>query len=109
MDIRCPRCAEPWELDSLHEEVNARWPDSPWIVKGKHDQTKYETYLRQVQADFRAEGCAALSAAFGTQTCNAATVGSTAAAVSAALMDMLGDDLDGVASELDDLGYRGLL
>ena len=24
MDIYCPKCAEPWDNDSLHEEVDAR-------------------------------------------------------------------------------------
>ena len=24
MDIYCARCGEPWDIDSLHEEVNAR-------------------------------------------------------------------------------------
>lgn len=108
MDIRCPKCAEPWELDSLHEEVSARWPDEPWKVNGTHDQTKYETYYNQVRQEFYAKGCEAMSAGFGAH-CNPSTKGSEAAAITSALMDLAGDDVDGLASDLDDLDHLGLL
>lgn len=33
MDLYCPKCREPWELDSLHDEVSHRFPDMPWYVE----------------------------------------------------------------------------
>lgn len=107
MDIRCPKCAEPWDMDSLHEEVAERWPDKPWVKNGQHDQTVYETYYGKVRAEFRAKGCAAFTS-FGA-SCNPETAGSSTAAAVAAVLDLAGDDLDGAASDLDDLGHLGLL
>lgn len=72
MDIYCPSCGEPWDADMLHEVPDA----------------SHATAL----ARFRAEGCAL----FDTQHC--AVPDAENAAQSGALLDLLGDDVDGVAS-----------
>lgn len=35
MDIYCPKCREPWEMDSIHDEVSRRHPNKPWYVEDK--------------------------------------------------------------------------
>lgn len=33
--MRCHVCSEPWEMDTLHDEVAKRYPDKPWLVDTK--------------------------------------------------------------------------
>lgn len=40
MDIRCPVCTEPWEIDTLHAEVEKRFPNKPWYVETKPEPSK---------------------------------------------------------------------
>jgi hypothetical protein len=82
MDILCVRCGEPWDTDELHyaaEESGRTWSE--------------------VRADFYARGCMALD---GGQRCERIVNPSTTAAY--ALYELLGDDVDGAASMLEDLG-----
>lgn len=83
MDILCPKCGEPWDHDTLHEV--AEDSDKP-----------YDT----VAADFRARGCEAL----GTKH----SAGEAHPVISA-VYDMLGDDMDGAASMLEDAELFGYL
>lgn len=89
MDIYCPKCREPWDNDSLHEEVDAR-----------REAGRTATY-DSVKREFFADGCAALSEAFGCD-CNPATVGQGRSVVLDELYDLFGDDLDGLMSDLED-------
>lgn len=86
MDIACPRCGEPWDVDSLHLEAE-----------------ESERSFSEVRADFAKRGCLALATAFGPQSCQPVRNFKTAA--TSALFDLLGDDVDGIASELADLGF----
>lgn len=79
MDLYCRNCAEPWDNDSLHEEAEARGSSYPAIA-----------------AEFREKGCSALHTAFGS-ACSDREV----AVVVGVLTDLLGDDMDGLASMLD--------
>lgn len=72
MDLFCPDCGEPWDADALHDV-----PD-----------TTYEAAYRR----FRSEGCALFDARH-----NDPSDGATAAR-SRLLMQLLGDDVDGIAS-----------
>lgn len=101
MDIRCPVCAEPWDTDCLHEEITARWPDAPWRTGGRTDQSAYDTYYTKVRQDFARRGCEAIES-YGTGH-NLNTMNSPAAARSATLFAVLGDDVDGIASLTHDL------
>jgi hypothetical protein len=56
MDIPCRKCGEPWDADSLHEEVEARGFGH---LRGEAYQVEY----RKVSADFRKRGCVAVGAA----------------------------------------------
>lgn len=86
-------------MDSLHDEVAARWPDKPWMVDGKHDQDTYVTYYHQVREEFTTKGCTAMTS-FDAE-CNPET---TADPRIGAMYDLLGDDLDGAAALLEDAG-----
>jgi hypothetical protein len=84
MDIRCPICGEPWDMDELH------------------DNDEGLSYT-EAAAVFRTEGCGAV---FGG-TCkptNRATSDTLAA-----IYDLMGDDMDGCASMIEDAEMMGLL
>ena len=89
MDILCRKCGESWDLDSLHEEVERRFPG----LEG--DANAYRGVWRQVAKDFRDRGCPALGATCGERKGDPAI---------GALYDVLGDDMDGAAAEMEDLG-----
>lgn len=95
MDLYCRHCHEPWDNDSLHEEAEAR---------NGIDLMGNVTY-QEVAADFRENGCAALTRAFGTQACADRKDGD---GIVGALYDLLGDDMDGAASMLEDAEALGL-
>ena len=89
MDINCPRCAEPVEIDYLHDVAD-------------DDDTTFAEVLRA----FQSEGCSALHS-----VCNPRATDRDRARASAAAMlyDLLGDDIDGAASMLEDFDAFGLL
>lgn len=113
MDIYCPTCGEPWDNDSLHEEAEARAAaptdlrafNSGAIGPRLRDVATY----KHVAADFRKRGCKALATAFGPQShCQPAENPHTSAFASAAF-DLMGDDMDGAASFMDDARFLGLI
>lgn len=77
MDIRCPKCGEPWEIDSLHDEAADRGED-----------------FAKIWADFCRRGCEALSTAHSP---------TTASPVVAEVYNFFGDDVDGAAAFLERL------
>jgi len=94
MDIYCPKCAEPWDNDSVHEEVDAR-----------REEGRESTY-RQVARQFQVKGCAALASAFGPVSCEPASDRDlTRAALASAAYELCGDDMDGASATLDDYLY----
>lgn len=82
MDIYCTRCGEPWDTDSFHDVDGMSWDAAIGA--------------------FRRQGCAV----FGIK-CERVT--SARATASAALLDLMPDDIDGVASMLDDCDAMGWL
>lgn len=118
MDLYCPKCGEPWDFDSLHDEAQARYA-IPYYVEGTknknpaYDEDAYQAIYRQVSAKFRTNGCEALSTAFdishGSPDPDDAerdrTYGLTRAEAASALYDILGDDMDGAAAMLDDMSF----
>ena len=96
MDIYCGRCGEPWDIDSLHEETSYRREDDPSVS------------FDVVRSEFARRGCLAMSAYRVGETDCVRDTGNARAMASGALMDLLGDDIDGVASLLDDAEYLGM-
>lgn len=98
MDLYCPKCGEPWENDSLHDEVAAR------------QEEDIDATYKEVAADFRSRGCEVMKFGFDGR-CSAPsegtdrTFGLTRQAAASALYDVLGDDMDGAAAMLDDMGF----
>ena len=86
MDIYCHRCGEPWEIDTFHDIADERG----------------ETFA-VVMSAFQREGCGATGwvAACERATGDGARMRGD---LSAALADMLGDDVDGIAAMMEDFG-----
>lgn len=85
MDLYCQKCGEPWDTDSL-------WDFEEDDYKG-------------ARKDFmRGKGCPACS--WGAK---APAKEPSEARATSFLMDIYGDDIDGVASELEEIEYLGIL
>lgn len=94
MDIRCPRCLEPCDVDTLHEfvsEMRELFPGDGY--------TFADTYRR-----FMSEGCSAAFPGWGWK-CEPDTSGR--GVVLSELAELLGDDVDGFASLCEDLDVFG--
>ena len=84
MDVYCQKCGEPWDLCEVNE------------LTLQYDQGTAK--------DFRkGKGCP--SCKWGKKLNN---VDHKRAEMSSILFDILGDNIDGIASELDDAEYMGL-
>lgn len=84
-DIYCHLCGEPVEIDYLHD------------VAADHDVT-----FSQALEAFRIHGCPALDS-----TCNPQG-DKRRAYIAGIAADLLGDDVDGIASMMDDAEYMGM-
>jgi hypothetical protein len=85
MDLYCQKCGEPWDMDSL-------WDFEEDDYKG-------------ARKDFiKGKGCPACS--WGAKVIGDQPPEARATSV---LMGILGDDIDGVAAELEDLEYSGMM
>jgi len=102
MDIPCPFCREPWDMDCIHEEIKERsWPKNiaPALDKGlRHD---YEKQYEEVKKDFILRGCVAL----GGHDCRDENPEKNS--FLAVAYSELGFDLDGLAVELEDWEAMG--
>lgn len=85
MDIICPVCAEPWDMSELHEAEGMSFTAANNL--------------------FHTKGCGAV---FGG-SCKPVTDpgGRLRADVSAAMFDMMGDDVDGIAAMMEDFDMMG--
>jgi hypothetical protein len=118
MDVCCPKCGEPWDHDCLHDEAGERYgvpyfltPEDKRAYKRNpaYDSDAYQVVYRQVSSEFRAEGCAVLKS-YGAKCAEPSaetdrTFGLTRQQAAGALYDMLGDDMDGAAAMLEDMGF----
>ncbi len=75
MDLLCIRCGEPWEYDYVQHELTAE-ARKKFLAGQGCDACEGKPEPKQTEAT----------------------------AMASALYDILGDDLDGVAAELQDLG-----
>lgn len=111
MDIRCPKCSEPWDLDTLHELVTERfgtWDPEAEPRYNRHlgkgatvlpEDRPYEDLFAEVRRDFARRGCEALGTTHGDYT---------ASPLIGEVLDLLGDDIDGAASLLEDAEALGV-
>jgi hypothetical protein len=82
MDIKCPICREPWDNDTIHDYA---------------DEAS-STYA-EISKVFRTKGCGVAFSAWSIP-CEKAE----GSEMLSALADLLGDDIDGYASMVEDLG-----
>lgn len=107
MDIYCRTCSEPWDNDSLHEEVEARLARKADNERLGATFTLGTTY-DEVAADFRKRGCKALVNGFGPQrSCVPGDPAQTEAFT--VIYELMGDDMDGAASSIEDARSAGLI
>jgi hypothetical protein len=97
MDIYCSKCAEPWDMDSIHEEIDFRYERS--------SPEDYAGAYATVKEDFFGRGCEAFTYAISGPCTPASEDAKDKAFISAALYSAFGDDLDGIASDMADLGW----
>lgn len=91
MDMFCPRCLEPWDNETFHEEADQRTEDGM-------EQASYRLVVRE----FRRVGCGALRA-LGIRPCTPEEVDPEHKAMVAAAFDLMGDDTDGAMAMMEDL------
>lgn len=109
MDIICPRCGEAWDMDCLHEEAAARYQqqyDQEFSVAYKGDPEKakqeYDGIFREVSSEWRSIGCGAMKSIRGTdEPCERQR--SMRTAMASAAYELMGDDIDGAASFMEDM------
>lgn len=79
MDLYCPVCGEPWDVDELHD------------VEGKT--------FAQARRDFQKKGCAVFGNAHNQYP------DTKASSFARTMNEVLGDDIDGIAAMADMLDY----
>ena len=106
MDVYCARCGEPWELDYVLHELPKETD-----LAGKHNTNgRPDNALR---AELGAEGWKFGQSLAHVTHCPACKyhrdedIDNTRAEAYSALADVLGDDLDGFAAEMEDLESWG--
>ena len=96
MDMRCPRCAEPWDNYEFHEAAKAT-----------------DTSYKEQIASFQRLGCVSISQAMDGYVVDETTSpicerDPKVAGIANALAEIMGDDTDGIMSGMEDaeaLGY----
>ena len=89
MDIYCPVCSEPWDNDALHEYAE-----------------ELEMKYSDVARTYRESGCGEAFKEWGI-TCE--KVSNSRTRVMAALIEIMGDDMDGIMSGMEDAEYLNLV
>lgn len=97
MDVKCRKCGEPWDMECIHEQISEENPDEPWKPEGKYDQKLYDPYYDEMRNRFIKQGCKAFGA-----NCNPSTTANPEWNVA---YELMGDDLDGVAALMEDMGF----
>jgi hypothetical protein len=119
MDIYCPKCGEPTDMDSLHDEAQSQY-GTPYYVPASdpyasrlereqnpaYDPEAYGVIYKAVREKFQRVGCEALGMKHSEPRSDTdRTFGLRPQEAAAALYELLGDDMDGAAAMLDDMGY----
>lgn len=111
MDIYCSICAEPWDMDSIHEEIDLRKSDGR--MPATSNQAEYDPLYSQIRNEFATKGCRAFTFGYsdGNDWCKPSNdpKAQFRAELASAMYDLMGDDLDGVASMMDDYDMMGMI
>ena len=89
-DIRCRKCGEPWEIDTLHDVV------------AEHNEIHPQDGLTfpEVYKSFARSGC---------KTITGKECGGPGNTTIDSIYDLMGDDVDGAAAMIEDAEFMGLL
>lgn len=90
MDIRCPKCGEPWDMEEINLEAEEI---------SRYEGIDYDEAYQTVRKQFYAEGCLVFGVAHND---------TKAHPVVSAMYELLGDDLDGAAAMLEDAEFFGI-
>lgn len=112
MDIRCTKCGEPWDMDSLHDIAATEFEDHHHMTyreyrerRGvKAAQDAYDIFFQSVRKRWAKDGCEVFDTSH-----NQETMGGNTAKVSALVHEFMGDDIDGIASMTDDAQFLGVI
>lgn len=117
MDIYCTRCGGAWDMDTLHDVIDERIKagmyeplEKPSVYYGPEYDAyakRYAVYYDEVRDDFYTRGCLSLTG--WNVTCEKHDGSNTRALAMSVMVDFLGDDLDGIASMMDDAEFMGLI
>lgn len=89
MDVYCTVCGEPWDVGEL-----------PYLAD------ELEMPLKELRQKFLSDGCKV----FGNSACVSPEDGqSLRSMATSVLAELSGDDFDGIASDLDDFEFMGML
>ena len=83
MDIRCAKCGEPIDIDEFHDIA-----------------AEQGTTFDKVRESFYSKGCEGIGYRHGDNVANPAY---------AILQELAGDDIDGLAADLEDFEYMGMI
>lgn len=100
MDIRCPICGEPTDMDELHY-IDPEPTDGDDVIRIDRHGEPWLTF-DEARKRYRERGCAVFGPA---AWCQPRSVGR----IVAELWDLAGDDIDGLAADLEDADLFGLL
>jgi len=104
MDIYCPRCGEPWDIYSLTDDMTPEEARDLKAGRGCPCCIGREACQREETCDvcplYQLDGLSYT----GRCRANCFKVPERAE-VSAVMLDLLGDDIDGAAALLEDFGY----
>lgn len=90
MDIYCRNCGEPWDNDTLHDVAN-----------------ELGTTYDKIAREFSRTGCKALACdEYGDM---ARCISDGRSSARGMVAELLGEDLDGYSSMIEDMEYAGLL
>lgn len=117
MDIYCTRCGSAWDMDTLHDVVDERVAagifaplDKPSTYVGPEYDAYAKEYAKRYDAvrdDFFTRGCLSLTG-WKTDHCVPGKRGNMRSTVMSAAIDFMGDDIDGIASMMEDAEMMGM-
>ena len=117
MDIYCTRCGSAWDMDTLHDVIDERVAAGIFAPLKKPEtytgpeydvySKEYARYYDEVRDDFYARGCLSLTG-WNTDHCKPDASANTRSMFMSAAIDMMGDDLDGIASMMEDAEMMGM-
>ena len=108
MDVHCSTCGEPWDTDHLRHDAIFETDLDPAEAKAWRSLSAKERLSPRYREKFRAAGYEFGGSILDVMRCpccpKSAKPDQEQAAFKAALVELLGDDEDGIASTLDELG-----